>query len=166
MRDDPPTARQRRRPVLYQSLASQERRAVLFFRKGAVMAETGRSSGKVKNPNADPRQKHSQHSPHSPRQNPGDGEVGHAGKDIPVNDMVSSNVKSKEPRSAGAGAMSAAQWKRQLFDIVRRKHDLIRELMPSRTTQTNESARCRPCCRYWRARLRRNNACAVSASST
>jgi hypothetical protein len=74
---------------------------VLFFRKGAVMAETGRSSGKVKNPNADPRQKHSQHSPHSPRQNPGDGEpgnVGKGGKDIPVNDMVSSRIPRK-PRS-------------------------------------------------------------------
>ena len=57
------------------------------------MAETGRSSGKVKNPNADPRQKHS---PHSPRQNAGDGEPGNVGKggnDIPVNDVVSSNVK-------------------------------------------------------------------------
>jgi hypothetical protein len=31
---------------------------------------------------------------------------------------------------------------RQLFDIVRRKHEPIRELMLSRTTQTNEPARC------------------------
>ena len=57
------------------------------------MAEAGRS----KNPNADPRQKHSPHSPHSPRQNPGDGEpgnVGKGGKDIPVNDMVSSTQLS------------------------------------------------------------------------
>jgi hypothetical protein len=59
------------------------------------MAETGRS----KNPNADPRQKHSPHSPHSPRQNPGDGEPGNVGKegkvfsDIPVNDVVSFNAK-------------------------------------------------------------------------
>jgi hypothetical protein len=70
---------------------------VLFSRKGAAMAETGRSSGKVKNPNADPRQKHSSHSPHSPRQNPGDGEpgnVGKGGKDIPVNDLLSSNAKT------------------------------------------------------------------------
>ena len=68
------------------------------------MAETGRSSGKVKNPNADPRQKHSPHSPHSPRQNPGDGEpgnVGKGGKDIPVNDVVSSNVKRTTPGWSG-----------------------------------------------------------------
>ena len=61
------------------------------------MAETGRS----KNPNADPRQKHS---PHSPRQNPGDGEVGNAGKggkDIPINDVVSSNVKTTTPGWSG-----------------------------------------------------------------
>ena len=71
---------QRRRPVWYQlSLASHERRVVLLSRKGAAMAETGRSSGKVKNPNADPRQKHSPHSPHSPRQNPGGGEPGNEG---------------------------------------------------------------------------------------
>lgn len=31
---------------------------------------------------------------------------------------------------------------RQLIDIVRRKHESIRELMLSRTTQTNEPARC------------------------
>src|SRR6202162_1759538 len=31
---------------------------------------------------------------------------------------------------------------RQLIDIVRRKHEPIRELMLSRTTQTNEPARC------------------------
>jgi hypothetical protein len=31
---------------------------------------------------------------------------------------------------------------RQLFDIVRRTHESIRELMLSRTTQTNEPARC------------------------
>jgi hypothetical protein len=64
------------------------------------MAETGRS----KNPNADPRQKHSPHSPHSPRQNPGDGEpgnVGNGGKDIPVNDVVSSNVKRTTPGWSG-----------------------------------------------------------------
>jgi hypothetical protein len=30
----------------------------------------------------------------------------------------------------------------QLVDIVRRKHEFIRELMLSRTTQTNEPARC------------------------
>ena len=56
------------------------------------MAETGRS----KNPNADPRQKHSPHSPLSPGQNPGDGEPGNVGKGgniFPVNDAVSSNVK-------------------------------------------------------------------------
>ena len=60
------------------------------------MAETGRSSGKVKNPNADPRQKHSPHSPHSPNRTPGDGELGNdgnEGKDFPVNEVVSSNFK-------------------------------------------------------------------------
>jgi hypothetical protein len=43
-----------------------------------------------------PGQKHSLHSPHSPRQDPGNGEPGNegnGGKDIPVNDLVSSNAK-------------------------------------------------------------------------
>jgi hypothetical protein len=64
------------------------------------MAETGRSSGKVKNPNADPRQKHS---PHSPRQNPGDGEpgnVGKGGKENPVSDVASSNAEKAKERAA------------------------------------------------------------------
>jgi hypothetical protein len=81
--------------------------------------ETGRSSGKVKNPNADPRQKHSPHSPHSPRQNPGDGEpgnVGKGGKDIPVNNMVSlrspdGQVADGMPRSGRPVSADARGWR-------------------------------------------------------
>ena len=68
------------------------------------MAETGRSSVKVKNPNADPRQKHSPHSSHSPSLDPGDGEVGNVGnvgKEIPVNDVVSSNAEKARPGWSG-----------------------------------------------------------------
>ena len=67
---------------------------------GIAMAETGRS----KNPNADPSQKHSPHSPHSPRQNPGDGEVGNVGKggkDILQTTWFRSTPR--EPHLAGAG---------------------------------------------------------------
>jgi hypothetical protein len=46
-------------------------------------------------------QKHSPHSPHSPRQDDEPGNEGNVGKDIPVNDVVSSNCKRipPEPRS-------------------------------------------------------------------
>ena len=64
------------------------------------MAETGRS----KNPNADPRQKHSPHSPHSPNRSAGEGEMGNegnGGKDIPVSEAVSSNFKRASPGWSG-----------------------------------------------------------------
>jgi hypothetical protein len=45
---------------------------------------------------ADACQRHFPHSPHSPRRDPGDGEMGNegkGGKDIPVNEVVSSDFK-------------------------------------------------------------------------
>ena len=53
-----------------------------------------------------PGQKHSPHSPHSPRQDPGDGEPGNAGKDIPVNDLVS----LRSHAASGSHLLSAVCW--------------------------------------------------------
>ena len=69
---------------------------MLFFRKGAVMVETGRSSGKVKNPNADPL-RNIPRIPHIPRDRTRATANRGRGKDIPVNDVVSSNVKRTTP---------------------------------------------------------------------
>jgi hypothetical protein len=49
-------------------------------------------------------QKHSPHSPHSPNRNPSEGKMGNegkGGKDIPVNEVVSSNFKRASPGWSG-----------------------------------------------------------------
>jgi hypothetical protein len=53
---------------------------------------------------ADACQRHSPHSPHSPLREPGDGEMGNegrGGKEIPVNEVVSSNFKRAKPGWSG-----------------------------------------------------------------
>jgi hypothetical protein len=68
------------------------------------MAETGRSSGTVKNPNANPA-RNIPRIPQIPRDRTrvtaNGGNVGKGGKDIPVNDVGSSNVTRTTPGWSG-----------------------------------------------------------------
>src|SRR6516162_10352141 len=73
-----------------------------------LVSATGQDLTSNSSPNtlsfADACQRHFPHSPHSSPRDPGDGEMGNegkGGKDIPVNEVVSSNFKKAKPDWSG-----------------------------------------------------------------
>jgi hypothetical protein len=69
-----------------------------------LVSATGQDLTANSSPNTGSCQRHSPHSPHSPPRDSGDGEMGNegkGGKDIPVNEVDSSNFKRAKPSWRG-----------------------------------------------------------------